>query len=107
MKARSGAGIHLVVGLQGVALDGREKTCTSRPALSEPVTSPFGIFCLRNLISFLSTCVKHASALVVHYDVWLEAFDRWRGDHAPQVEDRPTFVFVGPAGFPFHVTQKQ
>ena len=42
-----------------------------------------------------------ASALVVHYDVWLEAFDRWRGEHAAEAEARPAFVFAGPEGFPF------
>jgi hypothetical protein len=40
----------------------------------------------------------HANTLVVHYDVWLEEFDRWRGD---ATGDQPAFVFAGPKGFPF------
>lgn len=44
---------------------------------------------------------EHASALVVHYDVWLEEFDRWRSDREVAEESGPAFVFVGPKGFPF------
>ena len=47
------------------------------------------------------TLRQHASALVVHYDVWLEEFDRWRGDHAGTEVHSHAFVFVGPDGFPF------
>jgi hypothetical protein len=43
--------------------------------------------------------IPHATRLVVHYDVWMEAFDRIRGQTAPEA-DTP-FVFVGPAGYPF------
>jgi hypothetical protein len=44
-----------------------------------------------------------ASALVVHYDVWLEEFDRWRGDAtaAAGAGDEPAQVFAGPQGFGF------
>jgi hypothetical protein len=43
--------------------------------------------------------VPHATKLIVHYDVWMEAFDRIRGETSPS-RDTP-FVFVGPAGYPF------
>jgi len=43
--------------------------------------------------------VPHATKLIVHYDVWMEAFDRIRGEASPSA-DTP-FVFVGPAGYPF------
>jgi hypothetical protein len=40
-----------------------------------------------------------AARLIEHYDAWLEAYDRERGEKAP--EHQATFVFVGPDGFPF------
>ena len=40
-----------------------------------------------------------ATELVVHYDVWLEEFERWRGKR--EQETGPEFVFAGPQGFPF------
>jgi hypothetical protein len=43
--------------------------------------------------------IPHATKLIVHYDVWMEAFDRIRGQSSPTA-DTP-FVFVGPAGYPF------
>jgi hypothetical protein len=43
--------------------------------------------------------IPFATKLVVHYDVWMEAFDRIRGESSPS-PDTP-FVFVGPAGYPF------
>ena len=43
--------------------------------------------------------IPHATRLIVHYDVWMEAFDRIRGQTSPAA-DAP-FVFVGPAGYPF------
>lgn len=43
--------------------------------------------------------VHHATALVIHYDVWMEAFDRIRGAAAPAANT--PFVFAGPAGYPF------
>jgi len=43
--------------------------------------------------------VEHATRLVVHYDVWMEEFDRSRNSNETKVE-KP-FVFVGPAGYPF------
>ena len=39
-----------------------------------------------------------ASALMQHYDVWLEEFDRVRKSDAP---NQPSFVFAGPSGYPF------
>jgi len=43
--------------------------------------------------------VPHATQLVVHYDVWMEAFDRIRGEASPS--PNTPFVFVGPEGYPF------
>jgi len=43
--------------------------------------------------------IQHATSLIVHYDVWMEAFDRIRGQASPAAET--PFVFVGPAGYPF------
>jgi len=43
--------------------------------------------------------VPHATKLIVHYDVWMEAFDRIRGESSPAA-DTP-FVFVGSEGYPF------
>ena len=40
-----------------------------------------------------------ACSLVEHYDAWLEAFDRVRGDESANRET--AFVFVGPDGYPF------
>ena len=42
--------------------------------------------------------VAHATKLVVHYDVWMEEFDRVRDSAEPRSD---AFVFVGPAGYPF------
>jgi hypothetical protein len=39
-----------------------------------------------------------ASDLILHYDVWLEEFDRQRG--RPEAAG-PDFVFAGPQGYPF------
>jgi len=43
--------------------------------------------------------IEHATALVVHYDVWMEEFDRVRVETS-QAQDA-TFVFAGPHGYPF------
>jgi hypothetical protein len=43
--------------------------------------------------------ISHATKLVVHYDVWMEAFDRVRGGSSPTPDTM--FVFVGPDGYPF------
>ena len=43
--------------------------------------------------------IPHATRLVIHYDVWMEQFDRVRGQ-ASGGTDLP-FVFVGPEGYPF------
>lgn len=43
--------------------------------------------------------IPHATKLVVHYDVWMEAFDRIRGQTSPAADTH--FVFAGPAGYPF------
>jgi hypothetical protein len=43
--------------------------------------------------------VLHATKLIVHYDVWMEAFDRVRNGSGPLPET--PFVFVGPDGYPF------
>lgn len=40
-----------------------------------------------------------ACQLVEHYDAWLEAFDRVRGDTS--TSNDTAFVFVGPQGYPF------
>jgi hypothetical protein len=40
-----------------------------------------------------------AHQLIEHYDAWLEAFDRVRGD--PATSNETAFVFVGPIGLPF------
>jgi hypothetical protein len=40
-----------------------------------------------------------ASQLVEHYDAWLEAFDRIRGEDSTMSDK--AFVFVGPDGYPF------
>jgi hypothetical protein len=42
--------------------------------------------------------VPHATELIVHYDVWLEEFDRMRSAATPSDE---SFVFAGPSGYPF------
>ncbi len=46
-----------------------------------------------------SHLISHATKLVVHYDVWMEEFDRVRNSTSPESDD--AFVFVGPAGYPF------
>jgi hypothetical protein len=43
--------------------------------------------------------VEHATKLIVHYDVWMEEFDRVRNSKASVTDE--SFVFVGPAGYPF------
>lgn len=43
--------------------------------------------------------IECASELVVHYDTWLEEFDRVRGDPAKSADQK--FIYVGPKGFPF------
>jgi hypothetical protein len=43
--------------------------------------------------------IPDATKLVVHYDVWMEAFDRIRGESSPTPDT--AFVFVGPDGYPF------
>lgn len=43
--------------------------------------------------------MEDAFQLVEHYDAWLEAFDRVRGESAPAND--VAFVFVGPDGYPF------
>lgn len=43
--------------------------------------------------------VSHATKLIVHYDVWMEAFDRIRNESSPLPD--AAFVFVGPDGYPF------
>lgn len=43
--------------------------------------------------------IPHATALVIHYDVWMEEFDRVRNKASSSVDE--AFVFVGPAGYPF------
>ncbi len=45
--------------------------------------------------------MEHATSLVEHYDSWLEAYDRIRGD--PTKTDESDFVFVGPDGYPFPI----
>lgn len=42
--------------------------------------------------------VEHATRLIVHYDVWMEEFDRVRSSEKASSSE---FVFVGPAGYPF------
>jgi hypothetical protein len=41
-----------------------------------------------------------ASELLLHYDVWLEEFERVKGSRAAGHSDT-TYVFVGPKGYPF------
>jgi hypothetical protein len=43
--------------------------------------------------------MNDAAKLVEHFDAWLEAYDRIRGESA--VGTQPDFVFVGPQGYPF------
>jgi hypothetical protein len=43
--------------------------------------------------------LENAGALVEHYDVWLEEFDRKRGAENP--DPTTEFIFVGPQGYPF------
>jgi hypothetical protein len=43
--------------------------------------------------------ILHATKLVIHYDVWMEEFDRVRGEKAQTNDD--AFVFAGPKGYPF------
>ena len=43
--------------------------------------------------------MEDANKLVVHYDRYLEEFEKQRGSKAPDLE--APFVFVGPEGFPF------
>jgi hypothetical protein len=43
-----------------------------------------------------------AGQLVEHYDAWLEAFDRIRGENS--TSNDTAFVFVGPDGYPFPTT---
>lgn len=43
--------------------------------------------------------LEHASALVEHYDVWLEEFDRKRNAEKPDLDTE--FIFVGPQGYRF------
>jgi hypothetical protein len=43
--------------------------------------------------------IEHATRLIVHYDVWMEEFDRVRNSQSPVTDQ--SFVFVGPAGYPF------
>jgi hypothetical protein len=40
-----------------------------------------------------------ASALIEHYDRWLEEFEAIRGGTSPNLDE--PFVFVGPKGYPF------
>lgn len=43
--------------------------------------------------------IPHATLLIVHYDVWMEKFDRLRGEVSSK--SNLPFVFVGPDGYPF------
>lgn len=43
--------------------------------------------------------IEHATKLVVHYDVWMEEFERERGN--PSSSAGASHVFAGPAGYPF------
>src|SRR5262245_23193962 len=43
--------------------------------------------------------IPHATRLVIHYDAWMEEFDRVRGAGAKASDTE--FVFVGPQGYPF------
>lgn len=43
--------------------------------------------------------IPHAVKLIVHYDVWMEEFDRVRGQGSAEADS--SFVFVGPAGYGF------
>ena len=43
--------------------------------------------------------IEHATRLVVHYDVWMEEFDRVRSSKSADADT--SFVFVGPVGYPF------
>ncbi len=45
--------------------------------------------------------MPHASALVEHYDAWLEEFDRVRKNATPPEGAATRFVFVGPKGYGF------
>ena len=48
--------------------------------------------------------IEHATKLVVHYDVWMEAFERERGQQSsgqPSSGQGASHVFVGHAGYPF------
>jgi len=42
---------------------------------------------------------EDARKLVEHYDIWLEEFDKLRGDSHKDLSEK--FVFVGPKGYPF------
>ena len=46
--------------------------------------------------------MEDARRLVEHYDAWLEAFDRVRGETS--TSSNTAFVFVGPDGYPFPST---
>lgn len=46
--------------------------------------------------------MEDACRLVEHYDAWLEAFDRIRGETS--TNGNVAFVFVGPDGYPFPTT---
>jgi hypothetical protein len=43
--------------------------------------------------------MNDAALLVEHFDAWLEAFDRIRNQTSDG--EQPSFVFVGPQGYPF------
>jgi hypothetical protein len=43
--------------------------------------------------------VKDAGDLIVHYDVWLEIFEKQRGGREPDLLSE--FTFAGPEGYPF------
>ena len=43
--------------------------------------------------------IADANRLVIHYDRWLEEYDRIRGGAEPDLNE--PFVFVGPMGYPF------
>lgn len=49
--------------------------------------------------------VESATQLVVHYDVWMEAYDRLR--RSSEGDDGSAFVFVGPAGYPLPRTPRR
>ncbi|MBN1657431.1 MAG: hypothetical protein JXA93_03465, partial [Anaerolineae bacterium] len=49
--------------------------------------------------------VSDANRLVIHYDRWLEKYERLRGGTEPDLNE--PFVFTGPDGYPFPAESEQ